>query len=484
MEIKEPQLSDRITELRPYANRKMIYKEIEHSGGTAVFIIDPWTQRWVIATLPVMEVLKLADGKNTISQISKSLSNKGISETDVRIIVDELFEQGMLFGNNAEHTSTGLPVYNKSDITGFHLEVTNACNMVCEHCYVSSGKKMANELTLDEIKKTIDMLPPFSRKRIAISGGEPTVRKDIAEILKYCTLECGHDVDLYTNGRFFPENLAKQIIDINSQPDGGKVRIQMSLEGATEETNDKIRGPGAFRDALKTLEKLRRLGLNRQVVLFICITKHNVAEIDLMISLAEQYDVSMVVFSQWQRQGNAKDTPWQSIAPTKEEWVAAGEKILKYDNPRLMVFGNFFGDLNNNPYGRFSLESRIFPKHIYFYNAFPRITPEGDVFADQLWVDPTWILGNVRERDLGEFFETPKFYDQLSQFRVRTEKIDECSRCEWKELCQGGSPGHTYAEYGHMDKKDLFCESRIYWFNRFIEYQAKKTFGDNAKIKA
>jgi radical SAM protein with 4Fe4S-binding SPASM domain len=359
------------------------------------------------------------------------------------------------------------------------LEITNACNMTCTHCYVSSGKKMDDELSLDEIFKAIDMLPPFSGKRVALSGGEPAVHKDCGRIVEHCAVQCGHDVDLYTNGKKFPRKLAEQIGDINARG-GAIVRVQVSLEAATPSLNDLVRGKGSFAAASESLAMFKELGLSRHVVIFVCMTNRIVSQVDDIIRLAEQYDVGMLVFSQWQKQGNAKDTPWASLAPSTADWVAIGEKLLRYRNPRLRVYGNFFGELSNNEIGRLCLDARLFPKQVYFYNAVPRVTPEGDIFADQLWVDPAWILGNTRTITLEESFNTPKFYGQLEQMRHRTEHIPECQACEWRPLCEGGSAGHTYAEYGHMNAKDLFCESRKYWFNRYVEHQLKQAFPADA----
>ncbi len=465
---------------RPYAYEALVYKAIDTPRGAATFVIDPWTQRWLIGHEPVPSLLRLADGRRRLSEIIRLLA------ADTRVVApaggfaglaQELLGLGLLFNNQAEHRSSGMPVYNKCEPIGMHLEITNACNMTCTHCYVSSGRKLPNELTFEEILRTIDMIPPFSGKRIAISGGEPAVRRDCGEILEYCAIRCGHDVDLYTNGKHFPEPLAKRILDINRRG-LGQVRIQLSLEGSSAATNDDVRGEGSFAAALESLDRLKSWGLNRSLVLFVCLTKHNIKEVDDLIALAERFDVAMLVFSQWQKQGNAKETAWSSIAPSVEEWVGLGERLLRYSNPRLQIYGNFYGDLNNNPTGRFNLDSNLFPKHIYYYNAFPRVTPQGEILADQLWVDPDWILGSTRERSLEEAFNSPQFYDQLDQMRRRTEHIPECQACEWRRLCEAGSAGHTYAEYGHMHSRDLFCESRIYWFERFVRHQVEKAFAE------
>jgi radical SAM protein with 4Fe4S-binding SPASM domain len=481
------QVLDNANRWQPYANQEMIFKSIDGVQGKPVFVIDPWTQRWIIAKEPVISFLKLANGYRSLANIAETIavsSKGGVNLEHIISTVVDLLDSGMVFNNQNEHQEFGFPVYNKCEPLGIHLEITNACNLKCTHCYVSAGKKLPNELTLEEIYNTINMLPPFSGKQIAISGGEPAIRKDCIDILEYCAVERGHDVDLYTNATNFPQTLIDCIIEINKRKDCGKVKIQVSLEGATPETHNLVRGKGSFESTIQTLEKFKKFGFNRLTTLFVCMTKNNFHEVDQLIELAERFDVAMLVFSQWQKQGYASDTPWESIAPKTEEWVAIGEKLLKYKNPRLTVHGNFYGDLNNNLLGRFCLDGPFFPKHLYFYNSFPRITPQGDVLADQLWVDPDWFLGNVRDVTLDECFDSPKFYDQLEQMRQRTEKIEECQSCEWQTLCKSGSPGHTYAEYGHMDKKDLFCESRKYWFNKFIEHQVGKIFGKAKNTRA
>jgi radical SAM protein with 4Fe4S-binding SPASM domain len=472
---------------RPYANQEMIFKFIDKVQGETTFIIDPWTQRWIIAKEPVMFFLKLADGYHSLTDIAKII-NSGLkfelNVEDIAIIAIDTLTSGMIFNNKSEHQEFGFPVYNKCEPIGVHLEITNACNLKCAHCYVSAGKKLPNELTLEEIYKTVDMLPPFSNKQISISGGEPALRKDCINIVEYCAVKCGHNVDLYTNAVNFPQMLIDRIVEINKQERCGKVKIQVSLEGATPSTHNLVRGKGSFEATIQTLEEFSKVGLNRSTVLFVCMTKNNIHEVDQLIKLAEDIDVAMLVFSQWQKQGYASDTPWESIAPKTEEWVSLGEKLLKYSNSRLSVHGNFYGDLNNNLLGRFSLDGPFFPKHLYFYNSFPRITPQGDVLADQLWVDSDWFLGNIRDVRLDECFDSPKFYDQLDQMRQRTENIEECQTCEWQALCKSGSPGHTYAEYGHMNEKDLFCESRKYWFNRFVEHKVDKFLNEeqNARV--
>ncbi len=325
---------------RPFANRDLIRINARGATKAGTLVIDPWTQRWIVAEEPVVRLLELADGVTRFSQILRDLYSNVASKhpkLGYAALAQQLAEHGLLFNCRESHRDAGGPVYNESMRVGIHLEVTNACNMTCEHCYVASGKKLADELSLDEIKLTVDMLPAFTGKRIALSGGEPAVRKDIAEIIDYCVLARGHDVDLYTNGKKFPRVLAEHIRDINRRSQRN-VRIQVSLEGATAATNDAVRGSGSWTAAQATLDMFGELGLNRNVVLFVCLTRDNIGELDQIIKLAEERDVGMLVFSQWQKQGNASNTPWESLAPDVANWVEAGEKVLAYRSPRLTGF--------------------------------------------------------------------------------------------------------------------------------------------------
>ena len=468
---------------RPFACREMIYVDAHSSTERAAFVIDPWNQHWLVAREPVLALLRRADGLTRFSQILRELhTTPGLTPPPQGFVslAAELADMGLLFNCRESHEASGGPVYNVSTVTGIHLEVTNACNMTCEHCYVSSGHKLSDELSLPEIMSIIDMLPPFTGKRVALSGGEPAARKDLDQIIVHC-VDRGHDVDVYTNGKKFPRRLAQHIHELNQQSTR-QVRVQMSLEGASAETNDAIRGQGSFNHALDSLALFKEKGMQQNVVLFVCLTAHNISELEQIVNLAERFDVGMLVFSQWQKQGNASNLPWSSLAPTDEEWVRAGEFIMRYRNPRLVLHGNFFGDITNDPVTRLNLDAPLFPKHRYFYNAFPRISPQGDVWADQLWVDAGWKLGNLRDSSLQECLESPAFYEQLKSMRER--EIAECNECMWKPVCEGGSPGHTFAEYdGDMNHRDLFCGARVYWFERFVRHQLERALGGPADVE-
>ena len=119
-------------------------------------------------------------------------------------------------------------------------ELTYACNLACVHCLSSSGKRDPRELSTRQCKDVIDELQRMQVFYVNIGGGEPTVRPDFWELVDYAT---AHQVGVKfsTNGvRITPEVAARLAAS-------DYVDVQISLDGATAEVNDAVRGRGLVR---------------------------------------------------------------------------------------------------------------------------------------------------------------------------------------------------------------------------------------------
>src|SRR4051794_17382923 len=116
-------------------------------------------------------------------------------------------------------------------------ELTYACNLACVHCLSSSGKRDPRELSTAEAKAMIDELERMQVFYVNIGGGEPTIRSDFWELLDYAI---AHDVGVKfsTNGVKLDEARAAQLAATDY------LDVQISLDGATAEGNDHVRGPG------------------------------------------------------------------------------------------------------------------------------------------------------------------------------------------------------------------------------------------------
>lgn len=86
-------------------------------------------------------------------------------------------------------------------MSSFDLKLGFVCNNNCIHCVIADKRDKGN-LELDEIKKLIDSVP--KGMAIQLTGGEPSIRQDLPEILKFCR-EKGHETIVQTNGTGFSD---------------------------------------------------------------------------------------------------------------------------------------------------------------------------------------------------------------------------------------------------------------------------------------
>ncbi len=168
-------------------------------------------------------------------------------------------------------------------------EITNTCNYKCVYCMFSSlYKKYENELTTEEIKKTIRDLKQNNFTYIKFTGGEPFTRKDMTEILEYAN-KLGFDMDISTNASLITEEIAKKIKDINVP------MVHVSLDGANKETNEFVRGNGTFE---KTLKGIRCLTKNKVYTrIGTVIYTKNEEQLEDIIKLAIDLNANEIIFS-------------------------------------------------------------------------------------------------------------------------------------------------------------------------------------------
>src|SRR3954467_6653411 len=164
-------------------------------------------------------------------------------------------------------------------------ELTYACNLACVHCLSSSGRRDPRELSTEECFAVIDELQRMQVFYVNIGGGEPTVRRDFWTILDYAT---AHDVGVKfsTNGSRITPEVAARLAATDY------VDVQISLDGATADVNDAVRGPGSFAMAIRALENLADAGF-MDAKISVVVTRHNVDQLDEFAALAARYGATL-----------------------------------------------------------------------------------------------------------------------------------------------------------------------------------------------
>lgn len=172
------------------------------------------------------------------------------------------------------------------------IDITNKCNLRCLHCYNQSGENIqsCNELTDEEVLRFIDELCEVGIFNLCFCGGEPLLRKDlIIECIKKLRKANVANVSMVTNGLLLNKEIAIELKEV------GITNIQLSLDGATPETHDRLRNKkGAFDSAIRAIEILLEVGLKPNIAF--TPTSFNIHELKDVHDLLRKYELFDIDF--------------------------------------------------------------------------------------------------------------------------------------------------------------------------------------------
>lgn len=163
----------------------------------------------------------------------------------------------MKFWNYLKHSKN---IITKHKATPIYLVffVTDRCNAKCKHCLLGKTVPVSHqELSIDEIEKVARSMGDLLF--LLPTGGQPFLRKDLAEIVKIFYKETNvRNVGIPTNGTV-TERTVEFVKEIMADCPEIDLGIDVSLDGPRE-VHDDIRGvPGLFDKALGTYRELRKL---------------------------------------------------------------------------------------------------------------------------------------------------------------------------------------------------------------------------------
>jgi len=196
---------------------------------------------------------------------------------------------------------------------GFQWHITDRCNLRCIHCY-QEGYSNDNELDFDGLKRVadeiIETLSKWNKKGdIAITGGEPLLKKEMFPLINY--LESADEissVDILTNGTLINDKILAQIQNLR------KLRcVQVSLEGASPETNDAVRGIGTFDKILTCIRLLR--SKNIKVNIMFTLQRRNVGDIPSLIDLAVAEGIDTLTIERFVPLGSGSKIRGEMLSP-------------------------------------------------------------------------------------------------------------------------------------------------------------------------
>lgn len=320
-------------------------------------------------------------------------------------------------------------------------ELTYACNLSCVHCLSSSGRRNPDELSTEQCKAVIDELQRMQVFYVNIGGGEPTVRSDFWELVDYAT---DHQVGVKfsTNGVKIDAKVAQRLAASDY------VDVQISIDGATAEVNDAVRGKGSFDMATRALQHLKDAGF-KDAKISVVVTRHNVSQLDEFKALADKYGATLRI-TRLRPSGRGADV-WDDLHPTQDQqrelynWlVANGEGILTGDSFfHLSAFGQADG-AGNLPGLNLCGAGRVVCL----------IDPVGDVYACPFAIHDNFLAGNVlRDGGFKQVWQTSDLFQELRE----PQSAGACASCNFFDSCRGGCMAAKFFTGLPMDGPDPEC---------------------------
>lgn len=253
----------------------------EHDGLS--YAIDGAAPNWAAVDRGgrfLIDALNERRGNVTFGQLTARYAEKfgygsGKSWVHVHDFVTSLNRAGLLADRH--YLTTPYPgrshLIKPEGLRELWLQLNNNCNLSCGHCLVGSGPGKEPGLPLEQLLRIVDRAVSLGVERLYLTGGEPFVRRDIFALLRHATDTKGLEVIVLTNGTVFRGALRDGLNDLDRE----RIRFQISIDGATPQTNDPVRGAGTFDHALEGARLLTGLGFD--VSLTTVTTKANLAEL-------------------------------------------------------------------------------------------------------------------------------------------------------------------------------------------------------------
>lgn len=415
-------------------------------------IFHRYKSPWLITNDVGLEIALALDKKESIGNIAQSISQKyevdfTIAKNDVLKIKYDLDKQGFL---------KGISDYPKIKISlrTLYIQITNRCNLACSHCYVSSSPIMNTLIPTKDVIRLIDEACELGCKELLLSGGEPLTHKGIKDILFHAKGKL--DISIATNGTLIDRKIAQVLAKIG-------VSVQISLDG-TKNEHEKIRGKGTFYPLVRAIRLLQKEGLGKKIRLATTLLIDNYQKIYDIIRLTERLGIPYIKISPVHNIGRASDLE-------KGNYKDIYRKIYRY----LCEYKKNNKDGVRIDYGALNSFFITLPEVIVEENVTCpigkkfQIDSKGDAFSC-IWVqDERYKLGNIYENSIKELLFSKKMEDACDTVVERRFKIDKCSKCRWRNLCQGGCMANPYNQKGTVWQHDDFCEHRRELYKEVFE---------------
>lgn len=311
-------------------------------------------------------------------------------------------------------------------------EATLRCNLFCEFCGSRCGEAdTSGELTADEICRVFREVAgayDASRIMIDVSGGEPLLRRDLFDIMRYA-VSLGYRWGIVTNGTLLTDEIAAKLEDCALRT------ASVSIDGLGP-LHDSIRGgKGSFDRVVAAIGRLRRIRTMEHIQVTTVVSSRNHARLPELRAFLRTLPIDSWRVCPVDPIGRARDH--REVMPGAEILARTMDFIVE---SRAMPLPFAVMTSCSHYLGRYELRVRDMPFHCYTGRQLGSVLANGDIFVcANVPRRPELIQGNVRRDSFVEVWENGFRFFRDPESR----RTGRCASCAYFARCRGDSM-HTW----------------------------------------
>lgn len=362
------------------------------------------------------DFLASCDGVHTLAEILPTSWSEDYGDLKLTLLAARLADQSRLSFQDAPRPRELRVTGSRSAFIPSHmsLELTVGCNLRCRHCYRESEASKNHYMPTEDLLEILERLHEAGLRSVELTGGEPMMHRDFAEILDASRRHFAL-VGVLTNGTLLRDEVAKRFQEM-----GDQLLVSVSLDGSTAEAHDLRRGvQGSFERTTRNLERLSRMGVSVRVSM--CVDEDSFADIESTLLLARRLGARAFSYTPVLPLGRGK-----SWAPPG--WNLDGREVLRAEQELAERYQGFLTTLSADTLCELEDDKGCGAGHRTYTMA-----PWADVRPCATWGADELTIGNLRRQGVEEVFGHP-VTRALEEVPVPSRR--HCAGCEMELFCR------------------------------------------------
>jgi pyrroloquinoline quinone biosynthesis protein E len=321
---------------------------------------------------------------------------------------------------------------------GLLAELTYACPLHCPYC--SNPLNLGDyreELTTPEWQRVLAEARDLGVLQLHLSGGEPLLRRDLAEITRSAT-ELGFYTNLITSALGLTPRRAEQLRG------AGLDHVQISIQADEPDRSDRLAGTPSFARKLEAARLVKELGW--PLTLNVVLHRHNIDRVVRILEVAEELGADRVELANtqyygWALRNRAGLLPSQAQLERAEWEVRAARERLKGRMKIIYVIPDYYSQYPKPCMGGWGRRQLT-------------VVPTGDVLPCPTAQELPLPRASVREHSLAWIWERSPLFQR---FRGTDWMPEPCRTCDRRDLDFGGCRCQAFQLTGDAARTDPVC---------------------------